>query len=429
MTDAVKLAGNTAPLVQGGNGRSRDKSDEGGFEILFRLGARGGKANVPREGSTGKQSVAGWDLLARLEAAIRVKDGAIRVGDKEVRPEGSAESEKEERDPEDASIVPMAAAAPTADVKRTGDAATPKANARRDDADEGAAAVKPVAAGEDEAKPAKGDMPGARQQTEAKSAKADTGPAGTPAAVQPTTPKLEAKGGADFIAFVPAEKTTAAAGTTGPESGGASLRDRRGNGGGAASKVTVVAPQDVVAPGLTPATTSSLLVAGLAGDSGWQNSLRTVASMQQFGGQIGAAPLHTMRLQLHPAELGMVTANLRFAGDQLQVELQVENREAYDRLQNDSETIVKSLRALGYEIDQVTVQQPQIANNTMARAETNFSSLGNSARDAQAFGSQGQGGGERLGGQGAGRDERNAGGRDGGNAQAAQDSDRRGIYI
>ena len=41
----------------------------------------------------------------------------------------------------------------------------------------------------------------------------------------------------------------------------------------------------------------------------------------------------SLKIQLHPAELGMVTATLRFAGEQLSIELQVENHEAYQRLQ------------------------------------------------------------------------------------------------
>jgi chemotaxis protein MotD len=57
----------------------------------------------------------------------------------------------------------------------------------------------------------------------------------------------------------------------------------------------------------------------------------------------------------------MVTATLRFAGDQLSIELQVENREAYHRLVTDSDTIIGSLRDIGYDVDRVTVLQPAAA--------------------------------------------------------------------
>ena len=59
----------------------------------------------------------------------------------------------------------------------------------------------------------------------------------------------------------------------------------------------------------------------------------------------------------------MVTASLRFAGEQLSIELQVENSEAHQRLSADSETIVKSLRGLGYEIDRVTILQSSVASS------------------------------------------------------------------
>jgi len=432
MTDAVKLAGNAAQAVQGGHDRSRNKSDQGGFEMLFRLGAKGAKPEAQRVGTVGKEPVAGWDLLARLEAAIAVRDGALRVGDADAPAIDPAESDKDERDSEDGTDAMLAAAAagepkPARKVEKP--AAEASAGAEPDDGGDaaGIAAARQARVPDGETKAGKGNVGAAHAGTETKPAASETGSAAASAAVQAGTVKPEGKAG--FVAFVPSERTPAASGATGPESQGAGLRDRRSNGGGGAPKVTVVEQQNIVAPAMTATTTTSALVAGLTGDSGWQNSMRSVAASQHLAAQIGTAPLHTMKLQLHPAELGMVTANLRFAGDQLQVELQVENREAYDRLQGDSEAIVKSLRALGYEIDQVSVQQPQIANNTTGRTETNFGSLGSPARDAQAFGQQGQSGGERLGGQGSGRGERNAGGREGSGAQASQDSAQRGIYI
>lgn len=433
MTDAVKLAGNAIQSVQGGHGRSRNKSDQGGFEMLFRLGAKNAKADAPHAGVTGKQPVAGWDLLARLEASIAAKDGTLPAGDADAPAADPAESSKDERDTDDAAdtaIIAVAAVVkPKLDDKVEKPAPGPNANAEPEDTGHagGPKTAKRVRPAENEARVGKGDAVGADQGIEAKSATAETGSAAASAAVQAGTTKPEAKAG--FIAFAPSERTAVVGGAARSESQGAGLRDRRNNGGESAPKVTVVAQQSFAAPGLNATSTTTALVAGLTSDSGWQNSMRSVAASQHLAAQIGTAPLHTMKLQLHPAELGMVTANLRFAGDQLQVELQVENQDAYDRLKGDGEAIVKSLRALGYEIDQVSVQQPQIANNTTGRAETNFGSMGGAARDAQAFGSQGQGGGERLGGQGAGRGDRNSGGREGGHGQASQDSAQRGIYI
>ena len=82
------------------------------------------------------------------------------------------------------------------------------------------------------------------------------------------------------------------------------------------------------------------------------------------------ASAQSLKIQLHPAELGMVTATLRFAGEQLSIELQVENHEAYRRLSSDSETIVNSLRDLGYDIERVTVLQPSTCIASEPRAPT-----------------------------------------------------------
>lgn len=86
----------------------------------------------------------------------------------------------------------------------------------------------------------------------------------------------------------------------------------------------------------------------------------------------------------------MVTASLRFAGEQLSIEIRVENREAYERLSSDGDTIVKTMRGLGSEVDRVTVMQPQAA--VVAPADNGTTATGSFARDAQSFGSDSSGG-------------------------------------
>lgn len=205
-------------------------------------------------------------------------------------------------------------------------------------------------------------------------------------------------------------------------------QNRRGD--GLAARVTVVAEQSIPAPAAPVSATSTALVAGLTGDSGWHSALRSVAAMQRVSGQMNGTPVHSMKLQLHPAELGMVTADLRFSGDQLAVELKVENAEAYHRLSSDSDSIVASLKALGYDIDQVTVAQSSVANSTGGRpdagAGTDRGSTGGNAFAA----SDGDGSDRnRAGGQAAARDQ----GRDGrqgyAGAQSAAEGNGRGLYI
>lgn len=205
-------------------------------------------------------------------------------------------------------------------------------------------------------------------------------------------------------------------------------QNRRGD--NVSARVTVVAEQSIPAPVAPAPATSTALVAGLTGDSGWQSALRSVAAMQRMSGQMNGAPVHSMKLQLHPAELGMVTADLRFSGDQLAVELKVENAEAYHRLSSDSDSIVASLKALGYDIDQVTVAQSSVANSGGGRPDAGAGADRGPA-GGNAFAASGGDGSDRnrAGGQAAARDQ----GRDGrqgyAGAQSAVEGNGRGLYI
>jgi chemotaxis protein MotD len=121
---------------------------------------------------------------------------------------------------------------------------------------------------------------------------------------------------------------------------------------------------------------------------------------------------------------------LRLTGDQLTIELQVDRAEAYDRLSTDSETILKAVRALGIEVDKVTVQQPQAQGSVNARSD-NSAAFSGGGRDAN-FSTSGDSGGRESGQAGA------RGGRDGqdepgthiaGGSLAHQNRDERGLYI
>lgn len=156
-------------------------------------------------------------------------------------------------------------------------------------------------------------------------------------------------------------------------------------------RVTVVSQQNIPAPVAQPGQSTAVGLANLiSADPGWKAA--TTTSFQPLAAaQPNLASAHTLKLQLHPAELGMVTANLRFSGEHLTVELSVENGEAYRRLSADSETIVKSLRSMGLNIDQVTIQQPQASATAQGGADGNNAAAGFGQRD-QAFASAHSGG-------------------------------------
>lgn len=120
-----------------------------------------------------------------------------------------------------------------------------------------------------------------------------------------------------------------------------------------APRITIVAQQSIPAP--TPST-ALVLVESIA-TSDLLEPARTSA-LDAIPASAAHASVRSLKIQLHPAELGMVTATLRFAGEQLSIELQVETHDAYRHLSSDGDAIMKSLRDLGYDVDRVTILQP-----------------------------------------------------------------------
>ena len=194
-----------------------------------------------------------------------------------------------------------------------------------------------------------------------------------------------------------------------------------------APRATVLSEQSIPAP---MSSTTLVLVDSIA-SSGALIPVADRPAVDAIQALIAPAPAQSLKIQLHPAELGMVTATLRFAGEQLSIELKVENKEAYQRLSVDSETIVKSLRGLGYDIDRVTVLQPSIAVNAPARPDGGAASRRKPGRGGEQFGSGATGGGSAgTGGQQPGGDGANA--RQGGQKNPAGNMERGaggGIYI
>ncbi|MEP4342990.1 MAG: flagellar hook-length control protein FliK, partial [Lentilitoribacter sp.] len=86
--------------------------------------------------------------------------------------------------------------------------------------------------------------------------------------------------------------------------------------------------------------------------------------------------LNTLKIQLNPAELGVVTATMKLNGDNLQVQLRVENIDAYRMLSEDSSSIVKALKGQGFGIDQI--------NLTLASSDRGSNQQGN-PQNGQSF--------------------------------------------
>ncbi|MCY0093527.1 flagellar hook-length control protein FliK [Hoeflea ulvae] len=138
--------------------------------------------------------------------------------------------------------------------------------------------------------------------------------------------------------------------------------------------------------------TSSLAEAGdtaLAAQRVARTSSAAAAGTAQTG-----QTLHTLKLQLNPMSLGSVTAIMKLSGEELSVELKVESAEAYRQLSDDSQSIVKSLRAQGYAVEQITIQHVSNPDKTANQsAQPGFSGgfQGNEPGDAKSSGGNSSG--------------------------------------
>jgi chemotaxis protein MotD len=176
----------------------------------------------------------------------------------------------------------------------------------------------------------------------------------------------------------------------------------------AAAKVTVLSQQAAPAPAAPPlSANATAVVTAVAGEQSWR--FTSTASSESALAFRTAQPMRSLKIELHPAELGTVTANLKASGSQLSVELKVENHEAYARLSADSDAIVQSLRSLGYDIDRVSIQQPQAAATVVAGSDPS-AGTGSFSRDPSSLQSGNPGSGsERFGGRANGQGSRNDG--------------------
>ena len=178
-------------------------------------------------------------------------------------------------------------------------------------------------------------------------------------------------------------------------------------GGDRISGVSVVSQQVTPATPVAMTPTGAAFVDSLA--EGVAKTGQTEMANQPAFAQSASkpGPITTLRIQLHPAELGMVTARLSGTGAQLSIEITVDNAEARHRLTSDSDAIVTALRGMGIDIDRVTVQQSQPnsgATPNNGGRENEFAQSGDNRGDQQNQASRqdsGRGrGGEMKGGQG-----------------------------
>lgn len=118
--------------------------------------------------------------------------------------------------------------------------------------------------------------------------------------------------------------------------------------------VTVVDARRYI--GLAQTGNAAAVTSAITQDPAWTASLSATGGLTHAEAAMTGKVVNTLKIQMNPIELGLVTATLRLHGDELVVSLQVETGEAYRQLTDDQDAIVRALRGQGFAVDQVTVQ-------------------------------------------------------------------------
>ncbi|PZM11992.1 flagellar hook-length control protein FliK [Rhizobium tubonense] len=132
--------------------------------------------------------------------------------------------------------------------------------------------------------------------------------------------------------------------------------------GGTGDTITVLDSRRFL--GLADGSNSSLVTGALSGDKEWAATMRSSSAMASADSATSTGKVvNTLKIQMNPIDLGLVTANMRLSGDQLTVDLKVQSAEAYRQLTNDQSKMVDALRAQGFAVDRITVSMSPAASD------------------------------------------------------------------
>jgi chemotaxis protein MotD len=114
--------------------------------------------------------------------------------------------------------------------------------------------------------------------------------------------------------------------------------------------------------GLADGSNSAIVTSALSGDKEWAEAMRSNAALASPDPAASTGKVvNTLKIQMNPIDLGLVTAHMRLSGDQLSVDLKVQSAEAYRQLSNDQGKMMDALRAQGYAVDRITVSMSPAA--------------------------------------------------------------------
>lgn len=184
--------------------------------------------------------------------------------------------------------------------------------------------------------------------------------------------------------------------------------------------------------GLAPTSNASNVINQIVSNSNWAPALQPGAEplTPVTAGQTGKV-LNTLKIQMNPIDLGMVTATLRLKDDELHVQLKVETGDAFRQLSDDQSEMVKALRAQGFAVDQVSIvfNAPDSSSSSNSQQPAQ-SQTGQPGREAPGDGTT-QGRGQRNDSSSQEQSRGRWTGNDGkGDASSAADSGRAGdVYM
>ncbi|TBG66747.1 flagellar hook-length control protein FliK [Rhizobium leguminosarum] len=138
--------------------------------------------------------------------------------------------------------------------------------------------------------------------------------------------------------------------------------------------------------GLMQNTNSAAVTAALSGDTEWARAMEPSSALSNAAEWTSTGKVvNTLKIQMNPLDLGLVTATMRLSGDALNIDLKVDTGAAYRQMKEDHGKILEALRSQGYAVENVTI--------SMAPVERpDAGNQGGQASQQQSLPQQGQGG-------------------------------------
>lgn len=122
------------------------------------------------------------------------------------------------------------------------------------------------------------------------------------------------------------------------------------------------------------AQNSASVTAAISGDKEWAQAMQPGSALSNAAEWTSTGKVvNTLKIQMTPIDLGLVTATMRLSGDALNVDLKVESGAAYRQLKEDHSKILESLRSQGYTVDNVTISMAPVEKTdtgTQANAQS-----------------------------------------------------------